>query len=1209
MWQWVTMKMTPFNCGITETIHCLTKSRELVDAMNRLGTCMSYDSMKRIDTDIAKWIIEVTGENRCPVSDDIKPGYPIQCAVDNFNHQERSMSGISVSNDTVLVIFQNQIEPTIGGDITHDKETFSSRKPCKSKDRSRALETVLPCQQLIESRLGKKAASIPENFVVSSHTTKNDNTMSLHVEDDYFLWWFYRNIMTEHEDTIEGVMPSFIALNSKIRSATSSPPRVTSRSFIPILPYPATAMDSIYTSMVNFKDVLLQRNEECGAMWCDEGVYCLAREIQFLRPKESDMLFIGMGPFHWCKVLCAAMGKYLEPSGITQALSNSGVFGKGVAESSVMKGGDYVQAKDGMSIISEAIAILQYEEFLQSASFIEDESIVENQNLTLENLQDVKRMLYYSNNADDFADVWERSKVSGTKLKEAYQAFLSSCESNENFRYWNQFQRELYPILRDFELSVRNGDWKLFVSAIERSLHPFFSGSRPNYSRYGSIFYEDCLELQRRFPALYKHYMKGGFVCYLTKRNSSGIGIDQGLEKIYNFTAKAVGGIIGMTRQKISVALWDLLKHDKDLFVSFLKDVTTQSKDQTSGELNSLHHEFSAEMALKSTERVTMLVDYIKSIESPFGSTSERLINIVTKEEVDNSEFYLNFVSFGSELHKNFAEERLLQRSVGLHATITVKFIPENTYMAKKKKAQKPIASDETENGRAARYIQYALSRGKTVDHILQFPITTRPVFLLEKDELFQKKSQKSDLAKLLLKVVKPDEIISASEEFDGNCPCIKSDAIVIDLMSVVRKITSVELKGAKSFGSLCGIILNAVLSYGAMSDQVHLIFENYKTFSPKASERIRRSKASNVIGRPCHVVADDQRLPDWDEFNSLIENKSSLQDFFAHYCTRNYKSDKPLYLAGGLQQDPNKCTMITSGKVSEAQSYRASHEEADDRIMFSIQQIYRDNFEQGTVTVCTPDTDIFVVLLYHLRNTWPGLRLHLLKSGSMKVTKKIQKELYPLNLVLERVEGHIIDQLPAGHSLTGCDTVAKVGTKLSLLNTLETDEDLLPYFGKDHRLDPADLADAEQFLVKVLSKKFQMCSCFNQLRVKLYHDSQNKRFIDLPCSSDEIQQNIRRAYLQTRIWLESPFCNAADTLDALNYGFSSDPNRNTLEPCLSTGPQKPLDVPDPCSTCTNCSRSTCPCRVVNFPCSAYCSCSEHGCKSPLALSNATAGQ
>ena len=179
---------------------------------------------------------------------------------------------------------------------------------------------------------------------------------------------------------------------------------------------------------------------------------------------------------------------------------------------------------------------------------------------------------------------------------------------------------------------------------------------------------------------------------------------------------------------------------------------------------------------------------------------------------------------------------------------------------------------------------------------------------------------------------------------------------------------------------------------------------------------------------------------------------------------------------------------------------------------------------------------------------------LYLLKSGSLKVTKKTQKELYPLNLLLECVEGYIIDQLPAGHSLTGCDTVGKVGTKLSLLNTMETDEDLLQYFGKD-RLDSDTIADAEQFLVKVLSKKYgQSCISFNDLRVKLYFHAHTKRLIDLPCSSDAIQQNIKRAYLQTRIWLEAPFLNAAERLDAQDYGFTFRPDQNILEPYLFSG-------------------------------------------------------
>ena len=59
---------------------------------------------------------------------------------------------------------------------------------------------------------------------------------------------------------------------------------------------------------------------------------------------------------------------------------------------------------------------------------------------------------------------------------------------------------------------------------------------------------------------------------------------------MYNFTSKAIGGIISVTRQKKSVALWDIIKHEKDLYMSFMKDAV--SIGEQGGELNSLHHEF-----------------------------------------------------------------------------------------------------------------------------------------------------------------------------------------------------------------------------------------------------------------------------------------------------------------------------------------------------------------------------------------------------------------------------------------------------------------------------------------------------------------------------------------------------------------------------------------------------------------------------------------
>lgn len=203
------------------------------------------------------------------------------------------------------------------------------------------------------------------------------------------------------------------------------------------------------------------------------------------------------------------------------------------------------------------------------------------------------------------------------------------------------------------------------------------------------------------------------------------------------------------------------------------------------------------------------------------------------------------------------------------------------------------------------------------------------------------------------------------------------------------------------------------------------------------------------------------------------------------------------------------------------------------------------------------------------------------MKKSHIKAAKTDQKELYPLHLLASKLNPCVVDNLPAGHSLTGCDTVAKVGTKLS-------------DFGFD-RLDEDVLLQAEQFLVKVVASKACMsCQSFDQLRVKLYHHARQKKLTELPCSSNEIQLNVKRAYLQARMWLESPFGNASEVIDAEEFGYNS-----LLAPIWYTPPHRPLDIPDPCSSCTSCVRVTCPCRQNDSACSQYCKCGE-SCKNPL---------
>ena len=81
------------------------------------------------------------------------------------------------------------------------------------------------------------------------------------------------------------------------------------------------------------------KNFQDGALWCDEEVYCIAKEIQLLRPDELSN--IGLG---WA---LPATEKFLDVTNITKALYKLGEFFKGAAETSVNEGGDNIFGKMG----------------------------------------------------------------------------------------------------------------------------------------------------------------------------------------------------------------------------------------------------------------------------------------------------------------------------------------------------------------------------------------------------------------------------------------------------------------------------------------------------------------------------------------------------------------------------------------------------------------------------------------------------------------------------------------------------------------------------------------------------------------------------------------------------------------------------------------------------------------------------------------------
>jgi hypothetical protein len=53
---------------VAEGIHSLTRSKELVTALNRHRICASYNTIRRINVDIAEWIINKQETTGCHTS-------------------------------------------------------------------------------------------------------------------------------------------------------------------------------------------------------------------------------------------------------------------------------------------------------------------------------------------------------------------------------------------------------------------------------------------------------------------------------------------------------------------------------------------------------------------------------------------------------------------------------------------------------------------------------------------------------------------------------------------------------------------------------------------------------------------------------------------------------------------------------------------------------------------------------------------------------------------------------------------------------------------------------------------------------------------------------------------------------------------------------------------------------------------------------------
>ena len=135
---------------------------------------------------------------------------------------------------------------------------------------------------------------------------------------------------------------------------------------------------------------------------------------------------------------------------------------------------------------------------------------------------------------------------------------------------------------------------------------------------------------------------------------------------------------------------------------------------------------------------------------------------------------------------------------------------------------------------------------------------------------------------------------------------------------------------GLQTFGELAESLPNSILATG--STRIDIICDVYQKSSIKQMERAQRSSSEHIT---ITIRSDKQKRPvDLDMFWSSMLNKVRLQEYVFKWMLKNVESDKEIFFGGVYG---GECRKLLAGTETQIAELSSNQEEADDRIMFHI--------------------------------------------------------------------------------------------------------------------------------------------------------------------------------------------------------------------------------------------------------------------------------
>ena len=415
-------------------------------------------------------------------------------------------------------------------------------------ERDRVLKNA-PSKMLSAEPIGvsKKKQSITPKFAstIESGSFNPDVNITSKARSLNFAWVASR---ARHH-----AFPASWSVFNQLLSPNTSP--VSTIGYLPIVDAPPGDLDTVWTVILRCQRMSSALGIRNTVITFDQALYCKAKEIVWLKPKECKDVVIRLGAFHTAMVYLNVIGQHITDSGFVDALVESGTY-SGSTANSVLNGKCWNRAVRAHKLFYEVLFRLLLQEFEEDEAYLES-------NRDLYSVTAYISTAVDSSNPDvpSVPDVVKEGMGRLQSVRASLDDFLAKRRSNPTFDYWIGYL-EMVELLLSFIRADRDGQWCLHLNSLKEMMPFICIYDHHNYTRWLPIYLADMMQLPETAPDVYHEFMKGNFVVKRSNSTFNQVPSDQAIEFV-NRESKALGGLVGITKVETAKKRWLLTLCDR----------------------------------------------------------------------------------------------------------------------------------------------------------------------------------------------------------------------------------------------------------------------------------------------------------------------------------------------------------------------------------------------------------------------------------------------------------------------------------------------------------------------------------------------------------------------------------------------------------------------------------------------------------------------